>query len=125
MNTVLFVAVVVVNFALLFYSVAVVTEQRKSSISKSVLLFLTAGVSCDVISTAFMILGSRNISITVHGVLGYTALLAMLAETAMVWRHWARKGSTVPRGLHIYTRIAYGWWVVAYVAGAIISILLV
>lgn len=124
MNPTLIKAVIVVTFALLFYSIAIVTEQRKSSISKRVLLFLMAGVSCDVTSTALMIIGSGNIPITIHGFFGYTALLAMLIDTVLIWRFWTKNGSinNVPRGLHIYTRLAYSWWVIAYIAGAIISI---
>jgi len=124
LNPTLIKAVIVVTFALLFYSIAIVTEQRKSLISRRVLLFLMAGVCCDVTSTALMIIGSGNIPITIHGFLGYTALLAMLIDTVLIWRFWTKNGSivNVPRGLHIYTRIAYSWWVVAYIAGAIISI---
>jgi hypothetical protein len=71
-----------------------------------------------------MIIGSGNIPITIHGFLGYTALLAMLIDTVLIWRFWTKNGSivNVTRGLHIYTRIAYSWWVIAYIAGAIISI---
>jgi len=124
LNPTLIKAVIVVTFALLFYSIAIVTEQRKSLISRRVLLFLTAGVCCDVTSTALMIIGSGNIPITIHGFFGYTALLVMLIDTVLIWRFWTKNGSInkVPRGLHIYTRIAYSWWVIAYIAGAIISI---
>jgi uncharacterized repeat protein (TIGR03987 family) len=125
LNPTLIRAVVIVTFALLFYSVAVLTEQRKSVISKQVLLFLTAGLSFDIASTALMIAGSRNIPLTVHGILGYTALSVMLIDTILIWRYWAKnRSSRVPRRLHIYTRIAYGWWVIAYVAGAIIAMTL-
>lgn len=124
MNPTLIKAVIVVTFALLFYSIAIVTEQRKSSISRRVLIFLMAGVCCDVASTTLMIIGSGNIPITIHGFLGYTALLAMLIDTVLIWRFWSKNRSivNVPRGLHIYTRIAYSWWVIAYIAGAVISV---
>jgi len=124
LNPTLIKAVIVVTFALLFYSIAIVTEQRKSLISRRVLLFLTAGVTCDIASTALMIIGSGNIPITIHGFFGYTALLVMLIDTVLIWRFWTKNGgiNKVPRGLHIYTRIAYSWWVIAYIAGAIISI---
>ena len=123
MNHILMTGVIIVTFALAFYSVAVITEQRRSIVSKAVLTFLTAGLVCDVTSTLCMIIGSHNIPLTVHGVIGYTALLAMLVETMMIWGHWRknRSGTKVPRGLHLYTRIAYGWWVVAYIAGGIIA----
>ena len=125
MNPVIIRAVIIVTFALLFYSIAVVTEQRKYAVSKRVLWFLTAGVLFDIASTVFMIVGSTNIPLTVHGVIGYMALLVMLADAILIWRHWGRNGSgQIPRGLHLYTRIAYSWWVIAYIIGAIMSVLL-
>jgi hypothetical protein len=118
--------VAVVTFALIFYSIAVVTEQRKRCISKRVLTFLTAGVLFDISSTILMIVGSRKIPITIHGFIGYSALIAMLIDTILIWRFWRRNGGVahVPRGLNIYTRLAYGWWVIAYIAGAIIAMTL-
>ncbi|HMF32940.1 MAG TPA: hypothetical protein VKK79_16070 [Candidatus Lokiarchaeia archaeon] len=124
MNSILIGAIVVVTFALAFYSIAVIAEQRKSAISKVVLLFITTGVCCDVTSTILMIVGSNNIPFTIHGVLGYTALAVMLVDTGRIWRFWRKNGggTIVPRKLHLYTRIAYCWWIIAYIAGAIISI---
>jgi hypothetical protein len=58
----------------------------------------------------------------------------MLIDTILIWRLWARAkvatdtGVTfttvidIPKGLHLYTRVAYSWWVIAFIAGAIISI---
>jgi hypothetical protein len=125
-NPTLIKAVVVVTFALLFYSAAVITEQRKSVVSKRVLLFLTFGVCLDITATVLMILGSGNGPLTVHGVIGYSALSVMLIDTALIWRCRVKNGDNcrVPRSLNIYTRLAFGWWVVAYIAGAIISVTL-
>jgi hypothetical protein len=112
----------VVSVALIFYSIGAITEQRKGAVSRFVLTFLTIGVLLDITSTTLMIINSTNIPITVHGVIGYTALLAMLIDAILIWRHWLKNGGErVPQYLHFYTRIAYGWWVIAYVAGAIIS----
>lgn len=123
MNPTLATGVVIVTFALLFYSIAVIAEQRKSVVSTMVLVFLTAGIACDISATLYMIVGSRNIPITVHGIIGYSALLAMLVDTMLIWGHWQRNREKrpVPRGVHLYTRIAYGWWVIAFVAGGIIA----
>ena len=124
MNSVIIRAVVVVTFALIFYSVAVINEQKKSAVTKRILLFLTGGVLLDISSTALMIVGSTNIPFTVHGVIGYSALLAMLIDAILVWKHWMRNGrNVIPRSIHLYTRIAYGWWVIAYIVGAVMSTL--
>ncbi len=125
MNPVLIRAVIVVTFALLFYTIGVITEQKRHCISKAVLVFLTGGVALDISSTALMIAGSRRIPITVHGFIGYSALLVMLIDTVLVWWSWRRNGGLgVSRRLNLYTRAAYGWWVIAYIAGAIISMTL-
>jgi EamA domain-containing membrane protein RarD len=125
MNTTLIKAVIVVTFALVFYSIAVIIEQKKRSVTKNVLTFLTAGVVFDISSTALMIIGSRRIPITVHGFIGYSALTVMIIEAVLIWRSWKRNGSDrVSRNLNIYTKIAYIWWVAAYVAGAIIAMII-
>ena len=122
MNSTLVKAVVVVTFALVFYSIAVVSEQRKRYISKLILTFLTFGVFLDISSTTLMIKGSRKIPFTVHGFIGYTALMVMLIDAILILRFWRKNGEiSVSRGLNIYTRLAYAWWVIAYVAGAIIA----
>ncbi|MFC1958133.1 hypothetical protein ACFLVQ_01010 [Chloroflexota bacterium] len=125
MDPVIIRAVVVVTFALILYSVAVITEQKKSAVTKMIILLLTGGVLLDISSTVLMIVGSTNIPLTVHGVIGYSALLAMLIDAILIWRHWVRSaGAKMPTGLHLYTRIAYGWWVIAYIIGATMSVLL-
>jgi hypothetical protein len=45
----------------------------------------------------------------------------MLLETSFAWRHHRRLGDAlVPGWLHNYSRLAYTWWVVAYITGAIL-----
>jgi hypothetical protein len=125
LNPTLVRAVVVVTFALICYSIAVLTEQRRGALSRFVLTFLTLGVALDISSTALMIIGSGKIPITVHGFIGYSALTVMLIDAVLLWRQWRRGGTgRVPHGLNLYTRFAYGWWVLAYIAGAIIAMTL-
>jgi hypothetical protein len=116
-------AVIVVTCALISYSIAVLTEQRKKSITRVVLTFLTLGVVLDITSTVLMIMGSSGI--TYHGFIGWSALAVMLVDAILIWRYWLKNESAaVSRGLNLYTRYAYGWWVVAYIAGAAIAMTL-
>ena len=125
MNPTLIRAVIVVTFALVSYSIAVVSEQRKRYISKFILTLLTVGVFLDISSTTLMIIGSRKIPFTVHGFIGYTALMVMLIDAILIWRFWRKNGEIdVSRGLNIYTRLAYVWWAIAYFAGVIIAMTL-
>jgi hypothetical protein len=112
--------VTIVVLALASYTVGVVTEQRAGRVTVRALAFLVIGVALDVTATMCMILGSGKV-LTVHGVLGYSALAGMLVETVLAGRHRLRSGDgAVPRWLHVFTRTAYVWWVVAFVSGGLL-----
>lgn len=122
MKTIIAVASSIVTLALISYSVAIITEQRKRLVSDRVRLFLTTGVVLDITSTILMIIGSSRGPFTLHGALGYSSLAAMLTDTILMWRFWLKHGSNaqVSRGLHLYSRVAFVWWVVAYVTGGLL-----
>jgi hypothetical protein len=110
-----------VTFAL-NVSIGVISEHRKRVINRRVLVFLTVGVMLDISSTVLMIIGSGKIPITVHGFIGYSALMVMLTDTILAWCYRCKNGDKqISNGLNIYTKIAFGWWVVAYIVGAIMS----
>jgi len=114
---------ILVTFALISYSVGILTEQVKKKILPRVLRFITAGVILDISATVFMILGSMNSPFTLHGFIGYSALIVMVAECVLLWRLYRRSGmgTEVPRRLHRYSLIAYIWWVVAYITGSLLA----
>lgn len=122
MSPVLVAGVIIVNLALISYSVAIITEQRKKVVSGFILMFLTTGVILDITATICMIVGSKNSFITFHGLIGYLALALMLIDAVMLWKLSLAKGkgSPVSRKLHLYSRYAYVWWIIAYVTGAVI-----
>lgn len=120
MKPVLIAGTVIVQLALVAYSVAIFTEQRRMRVSRTVLVWLTAGVLFDVAATTCMILGSSNPWYAPHGLLGYSSLAGMALDAALIWHARLKNGleSPVSRGLHLYSRVAYLWWVLAYVTGA-------
>lgn len=122
MNPLLITGTTIVFFALASYSIAIITEQRKKKIISRVLIFLTLGVLLDITATTFMILGSKNGALTLHGFIGYSSLLAMFIDAVLIWRLKLKKGTDadVPKGLHIYSRYAYIWWVLAFITGALL-----
>lgn len=122
MNPTLIAGTRIVVLALICYTVAIWTEQRQRLVNNRVLIFLTLGVLLDIVSTVLMILGSSNSPFTLHGFLGYTALLAMLVDAFLLWKQRIFKGrkKAVSKQLHLYSRYAYLWWVVAFVTGSMI-----
>ena len=122
MNSLLITGTTIVFFALASYSIAIITEQRKKKIIRRVWVFLTLGVLLDIAATTFMILGSKNGGLTPHGFIGYSSLLAMFIDAVLIWRLKLKNGTgaDVPKGLHIYSRYAYIWWVLAFITGALL-----
>ena len=123
MNSTLMLGSGVVTLALIFYSIAVITEQKKHLVAPIVLIFITLGLFSDILSTLLMIIGSNYKFISFHGILGYSALAGMLIDTILIWKMKLRKQPIVSSKLHIYTRIAYIWWVVAYISGSVIGMM--
>ncbi len=114
--------IIIVQLALIFYSIAIITEQRKKLVSGFVLSFLTTGVVFDITATAFMILGSSHGFFTLHGVLGYSSLVGMFTDSVIIWRFYRKNapGTMVTRPVHLFSRFAYIWWIAAYITGALL-----
>ncbi len=119
------IAATVVTLALLSYSIAIITEQRKRKVINLVLVFLTLGVLLDIGATTMMIIVSENSPFTIHGILGYSSLTLMVIDAVLLWRFRMKQGASEPvaRPLHLYSRIAYIWWVAAYITGTLMVML--
>ena len=122
MKPILLFGTTIVNLALISYSIALITEQRKRLATNFVLTFLTIGVTLDVTATICMIIGSSRTAFTVHGMLGYSALFLMLIDCFLLWKHKNVNGTQIQinKKLHLFSRVTYIWWVLAYITGAII-----
>lgn len=122
MKPILMAGMLIVNLALLFYSIGIISEQRNKIISKKVLLFITLGVIFDIIATSLMIAGSSKGPFTLHGFLGYSSLLGMLTDAFLIWRLKSKNGigASVPKSIHLFSRYAYIWWVLAYITGGLL-----
>jgi hypothetical protein len=122
MKTASMVGSLIVTIALVFYSIGYTKEKRRQMVTSRVLLYYTMGLTLDITATIFMIIGSSKGMLTVHGFIGYSSLLGMLADTFIFWRHFLKQGSEkiVSRRVQLYSRIAYSWWVIAYITGGLL-----
>jgi hypothetical protein len=115
--------VCIVFFALGSYTIATISEMRSHRSTLIVRLTLTLGVGFDITATSFMIAGSRKIPLTFHGILGYSALLMMAIDMVLVWRRFrSHPAEPLPVGLRRYSIIAYSWWVLAFLAGIVVTV---
>ncbi len=125
MNIYLQLGSTIVVFALIAYTIGVVMEQRSRVLSSRVLLFITLGVVLDITATILMVYGSSKTGISLHGVIGYSSLLAMSIDAILLWKLKFDKGLNVfiDKSIHTYTRYAYFWWVIAFITGLLLVVL--
>ena len=123
METVIIVGIVFVHLALLFYTIFIIKEFKLAKATNSILFFLTIAVVFDLIATSCMMIGTTNTYFTFHGIMGYIGLLAMVIDAVLIWKHKIKNGAekAFSKGLNLYSKLAYVWWVIAFIIGVIIS----
>ena len=114
----------IISFALLSYGVSSISIQRFRLITPSVIIALTLGVLLDITAVAFMIAGSGLLPISLHGFLGFVAMLTMIIDAVLIWRIYIKNGfdSEISNAVATYTKYAYAWWLIAYFTGSILVI---
>lgn len=121
MKPVLIAGITLVNIALASYSTAIITQNRKRIMSRTVLTFLSIGVFFDITATICMIIGSGHF-LTLHGVIGYSSLIGMLTDTILSYRLVSKSGmgASVPAKFNRISTSVYIYWVLAYITGAVL-----
>lgn len=121
MKPILIAGTIIVNLALISYTLFIFSERKARKASKKVITFLTIAVILDITATSCMIIGSSRSPFTVHGILGYSSLAGMLADAILIWNSRIKKGKDYPLSvyLHNYSLIAYCWWLTAYITGTL------
>jgi hypothetical protein len=125
MKPIIIFAIVIIHMALISYGIGVITEQIKHRVTRRILFFLALGLTFDLIATVCMVVGAGKGYLTRHSILGYSCLLTMAVDSALVLRHRLKCGDQqVPRALHLFSRYAYCWWVIgAYLLGGFLAYL--
>ena len=119
MKPLIMAGVSLVVLALVAYTTGIAMEQRRRRITGAVLAALVVGVLLDLGATVCMVLGTRRSPLTPHGLLGLSAILVMVGFVVAAAGHRRRKGEAeVPSPLHLFARLAYAFWVIAFVSGA-------
>ena len=119
MKPLIMAGVSLVVLALVAYTIGITIEQRRRRITGAVLGVLLAGVLLDLAATSCMVMGTQRSLLTPHGLLGLSALFAMVAFVVAAAVYRRRKGEAeVPNSLHLFARLAYAFWVIAFISGA-------
>ncbi|MEI6577016.1 MAG: hypothetical protein WCO63_12640 [Bacteroidota bacterium] len=122
MKSILIAGIIIVNFAFTAYSIGIINQLRKKKINRLVLNFLSLGIIFDVTATICMVIGSSEGALTLHGIIGYSSLAGMLIDTILSYRFVQKNGigASTPASFNKWSTIAYIYWVLAYITGAIL-----
>ena len=112
----------IITIALLFYGISFIAMQRFKILTSPVLIFISLGVLFDLVAISLMIIGSDKGAFTYHGIIGYTATITMIVDLILVWKTYLKNGmdSIVHKSVLLYSKIAYIWWLIAYITGSVL-----
>jgi hypothetical protein len=113
-----------VHFALIFYTLFILFESKRQRTDNLVLLLISFAVLFDITATACMMIGTTRTYFTFHGIMGYIGLLLMIIDFILLIRYRIKFGAEtlITKQLYVYSKIAYFWWIIAFVTGVIVSI---
>jgi len=116
--------IILVQLALLFYTLFYIVESKKQKTTNLLLFFITLAVIFDISATTCMMLGTTRTYFTFHGIIGYIGLLLMLVDFVLLWKYRIKFGmdTLISKSLNSYSKIAYYWWLIAFFTGVIVSL---
>lgn len=124
MSYVIVAGVLLIHFAFIFYTVFILKEHKYKRATNGLLLFITLAVSFDISATVCMMIGTTKEYFTLHGSLGYSALLIMIIDTILIWKHKINYGSEehFSSNLNKYSKFAYIIWIIAFATGEYLAL---
>jgi hypothetical protein len=124
MNFLAVVGAFIITLSLLSYGIGIIAVVRFKIVTPGILVFLTLGVILDFIAVIMMIINSEKSMFSLHGLLGYSAMLTMIINVILVWRCYLKNGfdSVISNSVIVYSKIAYAWWLITYITGSILVI---
>lgn len=111
----LIIAIVLVVIALVFYSLSVLTLQRKKQASPKILKFQALGLVLDCTGTLFMFNIRAGFSWSVHAFISLLALLLMALEVWFLKRYMNQE---VPKWFLRFSKVSYAYWLLIFIFGS-------
>jgi uncharacterized protein YxeA len=125
MSHIIIAGVILIHIAFICYTVFIYKEHKYKRATQGLLVFITAAVIFDVSATVCMMIGVAKEYFTLHGVLGYTALLVMVTDAVFIWKHYHKFGSEVPfsKTLNRNSKLGYVLWIIAFLTGEMLAVM--
>jgi uncharacterized repeat protein (TIGR03987 family) len=110
------VAVIVINLALLFYSIGVWSERISGKLRTWHLAFFFLGLICDTWGTGLMIEMAGGLMFNIHGVSGFLAIALMFIHAVWAAIVLARKDEKMINNFHKFSVFVWFIWLIPYLS---------
>ena len=110
MNT----AVIVINFALLFYSIGVWSERIQGRLKVWHTVFFWVGLVCDTWGTGLMFEMAGGMQFDIHGISGVLAIVLMLVHAFWATYVLLKKDEKMIVSFHKFSIFVWLIWLIPY-----------
>ena len=110
MNT----AFIVINLALIFYSIGVWSERIKGQLKTWHLIFFWAGIICDTWGTGLMFDMAGGMTFDIHGISGMSAILLMFIHAVWATIVLLKNNEKMITNFHKFSLIVWIVWLIPY-----------
>jgi uncharacterized repeat protein (TIGR03987 family) len=116
-------AVIVINLALLFYSIGVWSERLQGRLKTWHTAFFWLGLVCDTWGTGMMFDYVGGMSYDIHGISGLLAIILMLIHAIWATLVLARRDETMILGFHKFSIFVWLIWLIPYFSPMVVGML--
>jgi uncharacterized repeat protein (TIGR03987 family) len=116
-------AVIVINLALLFYSIGVWSERLQGRLKTWHTAFFWLGLVCDTWGTGLMFDYVGGLSYDIHGISGLLAIILMLIHAIWATIVLLRKDEKMILSFHKFSIFVWLVWLIPYFSPMIVGML--
>ncbi len=110
-----------VTIALILFSIVSIKALRSKQLTICLVVGYSIGTILDLTSLLCMSIAASHPPFTIHGIIGYSALLTMLIGVIRVIIQYRTGDHSLPENLGTYLKYVYIYWVIAYFTGAFMA----
>jgi len=110
------IAMIIITFALVFYSIGVWSERLAGLLKPWHLAFFWLGFICDTWGTGLMLDFAGGLTADIHGITGVIAILLMLIHAIWATIVLIRKDERWIKSFHKFSVVVWFIWLIPYLS---------
>jgi len=123
MNNAAFIPMIVINLALVFYSIGVWSERIAGKLKWWHLAFFILGLICDTWGTGLMFEMAGGMTFDIHGLSGLLAIVLMLIHALWAFLVLRKKDQKAIQNFHKFSLLVWFIWLIPYFSPMLMRLL--